>query len=106
MPPAAQPSTSIAQCVGSAMDSRNENHQSASASSYGCGNLCVRLRHTLRLFANRSSAPLSLRTQSRTTHLAHSIFTHAPFPSDGQRELETLNGRLYSALVNAFTDTR
>lgn len=51
---------------------------SASVSVYGCGNMSVRLRQTLRLFAKRSRASLSLRAQSRTTHLSHSSLTAHP----------------------------
>ncbi len=47
----------------------------ASVSVYGCGKMCARLRQTLRLLANLSRASLSLRAQSRTTHVSHSILT-------------------------------
>src|SRR5437773_8933910 len=66
--------------VGSGTRAWADNQRSASASVYGWGKMSLRLRHTLRLSANRFSAGLSASTQSRTTQDWHSNLKSVVIP--------------------------
>src|SRR5437762_842961 len=66
--------------VGSGTRAWADNQRSASASVYGWGKMSLRLRHTLRLSANRISAGLSASTQSRTTQDWHSNLKSVAIP--------------------------